>query len=88
MADIHLTLPEGTKTDPVVAAILMGLSKRHSFARAFEDRREVRIIKVDDSMPDRNRMCQRGSSRPIRKPPPNLLVINHIKRIAPCAYTR
>jgi hypothetical protein len=52
MVQIVGTIPEGTKTHPFEATILMDPVQLHSFERTFEDRREVRILKVDDSTPD------------------------------------
>jgi hypothetical protein len=52
MANDKLIIPEGSKTHPFVATILMDPAKLYSFERAFEDRREVRILKVDDKTPD------------------------------------
>jgi len=46
-----MMIPEGAKTHPFVATILMEPSQLYSFERAFEDRREVRILKVDDKTP-------------------------------------
>ena len=51
MATDKMMIPEGTKTHPFVATILMDPSQLSSFERAFEDRREVRILKVDDKTP-------------------------------------
>jgi hypothetical protein len=43
--------PEGTRTHPFVATIHLDPANLFSFERAFEGRREVRILKVDDKMP-------------------------------------
>ena len=51
VAEDEMMVPEGTKTHPFVATILMDPAKLHSFKRAFEDRREVRILMVDDKTP-------------------------------------
>jgi hypothetical protein len=51
MADDITTIPEGTKTHPFVATLPMDPAKLYAFECAFEDRREVKILKVDDSTP-------------------------------------
>jgi hypothetical protein len=51
MAEDEKMTPEGTTTHPFVATILMDPAKLHSFERTFEDRREVKILKVDDKTP-------------------------------------
>jgi hypothetical protein len=48
MAGDKMMTPEGTVTHPFAATILMDPSQLYSFGRAFEDRPEVRILKVDD----------------------------------------
>jgi hypothetical protein len=55
MTDTHFTSPEGTKTHPFVATILMDPAKLYSFERAIEDGREVKILKVDDLTPSAGR---------------------------------
>jgi hypothetical protein len=51
MADNKMMIPQGTKTHPFVATILMDPAQLYGFEQAFEDRREVKILKVDDSTP-------------------------------------
>jgi hypothetical protein len=51
MAGDKMMTPEGTVTHPFAATILMDPSQLYSFGRAFEDRPEVRILKVDDQTP-------------------------------------
>jgi hypothetical protein len=51
MSDDEMMIPEATKTHPFVATILMDPAHLYPFERAFEDRREVKILKIDDETP-------------------------------------
>jgi hypothetical protein len=52
MARIVKTPPDGTKTHPYVATIVMDPAKWFRFEQVFEDRPEVKILGLDNRTPD------------------------------------
>jgi hypothetical protein len=51
MTDTEITPIEGTKTHPYVATIFLDPARWFDFERTFDDRPEVKILKVDRQVP-------------------------------------
>ena len=52
MSDTDTPPVEGTKTHPYLATVVIDPARWHDFERTFEDRPEVRVLKLDHQTPD------------------------------------
>jgi hypothetical protein len=52
MADTDIIPSRISRTHPHLAAIVMDPARWYDFERTFEDRPEVRVLKLDDRTPD------------------------------------